>query len=59
MITITEKQISAAFTEWERRYRENPETFISEATKLITQSPETYGEACTPYFLEILKEIKP
>ena len=52
-ITINMAQLAAAFTEWERRYREEPERFFSEAEKLA-HSPETYGEACAPYFAEIL-----
>ena len=45
---------AAAFTEWERRYREEPERFQSEAEKLLKETPKTYGEACAPYFLQIL-----
>ncbi len=46
----------AAFTEWERRYREEPTRFQSEQAKLAA-SPQSYGEACTPYFIQILNEI--
>ena len=55
-ITCTPADMAAAFTEWERRYREEPERFMSEAQKLLTQTPETYGEACAPYFLQLLRE---
>lgn len=58
MNNATQKQIEATFTEWDRRYRENPELFMSEATHLIRGTAETYGAAATPYFLEILKEIQ-
>jgi hypothetical protein len=58
MNNATQAQIIATFTEWERRYRENPEQFISEATKLLTETPQTYGEAAAPYFLKILSEIQ-
>jgi hypothetical protein len=54
---FTRAQIAAAFTEWERRYREDPEGFNSEQEKLA-ESPETYGEACAPYFLKILEEVR-
>lgn len=50
----TEKDFAAAFTEWERRYREEPERFQSEAAKLLMETPETYGTAAAPYFLSIL-----
>lgn len=49
--------IARAFTEWERRYREEPERFQSEAAKLLKETPETYGQACAPYFLKILREV--
>lgn len=53
-ITITQPELAKAFTEWERRYREEPGRFQSEATKLLKETPETYGQACAPYFLQIL-----
>jgi len=56
IITATAGEIQATFTEWDRRYREDPEKFENEAKRLLTGSPETYGEACLPYFLEILGE---
>jgi hypothetical protein len=58
MNNATEKQIASAFTEWERRYREEPERFQSEATKLLKETPESYGAACAPYFLAILGEVQ-
>lgn len=53
---VSEKQLADAFTEWERRYREEPERFMSEAAKLLKETPETYGDACAPYLLSILAE---
>jgi hypothetical protein len=58
MIYTSIEELSEVFTEWERRYRENPELFFSEQEKLQTHSPESYGEACAPYFAEILMEIQ-
>jgi hypothetical protein len=55
-ITCTAAEMAAAFTEWERRYREEPERFMSESERLLRQTPETYGEACAPYFLRLLTE---
>jgi len=55
---ITQDELAAVFTEWERRYREEPERFQSEATKLLRETPETYGQACAPYFLFILNELR-
>lgn len=55
-ITATQKQLEAAFSEWDRRFREDPEGFENQAKQLLTGSPETYGEACAPYFASILAE---
>lgn len=55
MTEVTELTLAAAFTEWERRYREEPERFQSESARLA-KGPETYGEACAPYLLAILAE---
>ncbi len=54
----TQKEIEAAFTEWDRRYREEPERFESEAVHLLKTTPADYGEACAPYFLEIVKQVQ-
>lgn len=54
-VTVTEQEIAAAFTEWERRYREEPERFEAEARRLLHSTPETYGEACAPYLLALLR----
>lgn len=56
VIEATQARMSAAFTEWERRYREEPARFMSEAQKLLTETPRTYGDACAPYFLSIMQE---
>ena len=53
----TASQFERAFTEWERRYREDPETFMSEATRLLKMTPATYGQAVAPYFVSILDEM--
>jgi hypothetical protein len=57
-VIATIAQIAATFTEWERRYRENPEQFRSEAEKLLRDTPQTYGDSCAPYFIEILSEVQ-
>jgi len=51
-------QIVAAFTEWDRRYREEPERFESEAVHILKGTPQTYGEAAGPYFVAIVEEIQ-
>jgi hypothetical protein len=59
-MNATKLEIQSAFTEWDRRYREDPEAFMNEAARLLNknETAETYGEAATPYFLWILKEIQ-
>lgn len=57
-VTATQTELAAAFTEWERRYREEPDRFMSEASKLLKETPETYGEACAPYLIQILGELR-
>lgn len=47
-----------AFTEWDRRYREEPERFELEAARLLRGTPESYGEECAPYFAQILEETR-
>jgi hypothetical protein len=51
---FTEQQLADAFTEWDRRYRQEPERFMSEAQHLLKETPETYGAACAPYLLALL-----
>ena len=56
-ITTTVAHIQAAFTEWDRRYREDPEAFMNEAARLLNSDAETYGEEATPYFLSVLADV--
>lgn len=51
-------ELEKVFTEWDRRYRKEPERFMSEATHLLKDTPKTYGEACAPYFMKLINEIK-
>jgi len=55
-ITVTEKQLAAAFTEWHRRWQENPKKFLSEQESLA-DDPKNYGEWAAPYFVKILKTV--
>jgi hypothetical protein len=57
MKKITPQQVFAfreAFAEWERRYREEPERFMSECQKLMKQTPSSYGVLAAEYFVHIL-----
>lgn len=42
-LTVTVDELKSAFTEWDRRYREDPQQFESEAYRLLKETPETYG----------------
>ena len=53
-IVTTQEELAAAFTEWDRRYREEPERFEAEAERMLRGTPETYGEACAPYLIALL-----
>lgn len=54
-VVTDEKELAAAFTEWDRRYREEPERFMSEAEHLLKSNPRDYGEACAPYLIALLE----
>lgn len=56
-VKATRRQIEAAFTEWERRYRENPDEFMSEQSTRA-DSAESYGEECAPYFIDIILDVQ-
>lgn len=55
-INVSQDELAAAFTEWDRRYREEPERFMNEAHRLLKETPESYGAACAPYLMEIIQE---
>lgn len=58
-MTPEERDYAAAFSEWDRRWREEPGRFQSDSERLLAgQSPDDYGAACAPYFAEILREIR-
>lgn len=56
-IELTQKEIEHIFTEWDTRFRENPEWFTSQAESLLKGTPKTYGENCAPYFVALYKEV--
>ena len=55
-ISVSQDQLAAAFTEWDRRWREEPERFMTEARHLLFETPHTYGQTCAPYLVTILSE---
>jgi hypothetical protein len=57
-VAVSMTEFKIAFTEWDRRYREEPERFMSEAEHLLKETPNTYGDACAPYFMKLINEVK-
>lgn len=55
LITTTPAKLAAAFTEWERRFREEPARFATES-EIAALDAETYGDAAAAYLLTILAE---
>lgn len=53
-VTATEADLAAAFTEWDRRFREEPARFQSEAARMLKSTPADYGGACAPYLIGLL-----
>jgi hypothetical protein len=54
---ISREKLEKAFTEWDRRYRENPEEFMTVVDHLLRETPYTYGKACALYFEKLAKEV--
>jgi hypothetical protein len=54
VVTASQSELAAAFTEWDRRYREEPERFWSEARRLLKETPSTYGDAAALYLIALL-----
>ncbi|HEX7647502.1 MAG TPA: hypothetical protein VF450_08845 [Noviherbaspirillum sp.] len=52
---VSNASLAKAFTEWERRYRKEPDRFMSESEK-AAESAETYGEGAAEYLLQIIAE---
>lgn len=49
--------LDATFTEWERRYREEPRRFMSPPEQ-FAESAASYGQLCAAFFTEILSEVQ-
>lgn len=50
------ERFAKAFTEWERRFREEPDKFMSEQEHLA-ESANSIGELSAEYFIVLLSEI--
>lgn len=54
-VVTTDRELAAAFTEWHRRWVEEPRRFISEMESLATPD-QSYGQRCAAYLLKVLAE---
>lgn len=54
-VNTTKGKLEAAFTEWDRRFREEPERFQTESEH-AAESAETYGQSAAAYLMQILAE---
>lgn len=54
----TTEVLAKAFTEWERRYREEPEQFADDMQRLALDE-QTYGELCGAYLMKIMYDGYP
>lgn len=51
------KDFELAFTEWDRRYRNNPKEFMNIVDHLLKETSYSYGKACALYFHKLLDEF--
>ncbi len=58
VVSVTMSTLIAAFTEWDRRFREEPQRFLNEVAHLLQHTPKTYGEAAGPYFAQIVSAVQ-
>lgn len=57
-VTLTVKQMAAAFEEWDRQYREDPDAFQNPATVLLFGNPQTYGEEAANFFYLLVQVLE-
>jgi len=56
-IILTKAIIQQTFSEWDRRFREDPDSFENIATHLLQGNHLTYGEEAAEYFLEVFRDV--
>ena len=55
---VEHDEIVRAFTEWDRRYRNEPELFMNEVQHLLQNTPDTYGTIAAVYFTKVLEDVR-
>ena len=56
-MNATKKEMKAAFAEWSKRYKENPDDFMSTEEKLEA-GPEVCSELSMEFFVSLIKEAR-
>lgn len=56
-ITLSRPRAAELFAEWERRYREEPEAFMSDVQRYTETTPATYGELCAAHFFALNRMV--
>lgn len=54
---MSREKLAAVFAEWEKRYREDPGSFMSMVEHLLGETPYSYGQACAVYFETLAAEL--
>lgn len=55
---ITNEELTAAFTLWDKEYREKPREFMNEVEHLLDNTPDEFGEQCTVCLEAYVKRIR-
>jgi hypothetical protein len=56
-LEVTEEQLAQLFAEWDRRYRQDPDNFMSDVAHLLDETPESYGKMCAVYLFKLAREL--
>lgn len=57
-IAVSKNQLTAAFAEWDRLWREDPDAFDSDIERILRgQTITEYGETATATLLEMIDRV--
>ena len=57
LFQVSKQELTEAIAEWDRRWREEPDAFMTQTEHLAVDTME-YGEQCATYLLFMLDEMK-
>lgn len=55
---ITQEEMSAAFTLWDKEYREQPQKFMNTVDHLLRSTPEEYGPSAAVCFEAYIERVR-